>query len=77
MIMNLIYNKMFNVDEEGIQLSSITGKFVTLDDDNYIKEVEMSENYHHQRQIPRSVLRYGSYERPCVRYESYRRKRRS
>ncbi len=43
------YNKMFNVDEEGIQLSSITGKFVTLDDDNYIKEVEMSENYHHQR----------------------------
>ena len=40
---------MFNVDEEGIQLSSITGKFVTLDDDNYIKEVEMSENYHHQR----------------------------
>ena len=43
------YNKMFDVEEDGIQLTAITNKFVTFDENSYIKDVEMSENYHHQR----------------------------
>ena len=49
------YNKMFEINEEGIQLSSITDKFVTLDNENYIQDVKMSENYHHQRPKDKSI----------------------
>ena len=46
---NRYFNKMFEINEEGIQLSGITDKYVTLDDKNYIQDVNLSENYHHQR----------------------------
>ena len=44
------YNKMIDVSgEEKIQLSTITNKYVTLDEKDYLRDVLMSENYHHQR----------------------------
>lgn len=52
---NQFYNKMFDVNEEDVQLSSITDRFVTLDENNYMKEVEIVENYHHQRGKDKSI----------------------
>lgn len=43
------HNKMFDVNETDIQLSDFGDKFVTLDENNYVKEVETIEHYHHQR----------------------------
>lgn len=46
---NQYHNKMYDVNEENIQLSNIEDKYVSLDGNNYIKEVKQSESYHHQR----------------------------
>ena len=46
---NQYHNKMYDVNEENIQLSNIGNKYVSLDGNNYIKEVKQSESYHHQR----------------------------
>ena len=43
------HNKMFDVNETDIQLSNFGDKFVTLDENNYVKEVDTIEHYHHQR----------------------------
>lgn len=43
------HNKMFDVNEQNIQLSNLSNKYVTLDGSNYIKDVKLSEHYHHQR----------------------------
>ncbi len=52
---NEFYNKMFDVTKENLQLSGITGKFVTLDGTDFIKEVDQTENYHHQRPKDKSI----------------------
>ena len=46
---NKYHNKMFDVNEENIQLSNLSNKYVSLDCNNYIKEVNLKEHYHHQR----------------------------
>lgn len=46
------YNKIKEVrelDDKNVQLSSLGDKFVTLDENNYLTDVKMSFNYHHQR----------------------------
>ena len=45
---------MFDIKETVIQLSAMTDKFVTFDSD-YLTDVEMSENYHHQRPKDKSI----------------------
>ena len=53
---NKVYhNKMFDVNETDIQLSNFGDKFVSLDENNYVKEVETVEHYHHQRAKDLSV----------------------
>lgn len=54
-VQNEFYNKMFDVTKENVQLSGITGKFVTLEGKDFIKEVEQTENYHHQRPKDKSI----------------------
>lgn len=43
------HNKMFDISDSNIQASNLTDKYVTLDGSNYIKDVKLIEQYHHQR----------------------------
>lgn len=43
------YNKMFDITKDNVQLSNITDQYVTLDGTDYLEEVKLTENYHHQR----------------------------
>ena len=46
---NKYHNKMYDVNEIDIQLSNLNNQYVSLDGNNYIKNVKQSENSHHQR----------------------------
>ena len=52
---NVYRNRMLDVVDQNIQLSNFGEKYVSLDGNNYVKEVETSEQYHHQRAKDKSI----------------------
>ena len=59
------YNKIKRVEElkdKNVQLSSLGDKYVTIDDNNYLTDVKMSFNYHHQRSKNKRLGRASSKE---------------
>lgn len=56
------HNKMFDVNETDIQLSNFGDKFVSLDENNFVKEVQTIEHYHHQRPKDLSIGHVASGE---------------
>ena len=59
---NRFHNKMYDVNEENIQLSNLSDEYVSLDENNFIKDVKLSEHYHHQRAKDLSVGHVSSAE---------------
>lgn len=63
------YNKMLDISELNIQTSNLTNKYVTLDGSNYIKDVKLVEQYHHQRAKDLSIGHVVSAENGGTLYQ--------